>query len=473
MLTVADIFEGLSGYRPAWGGQKVNGAVIDSRLASSGCLFVALKGEQHDGHDYVKEAFKNGAHFAIVERDPGLDTPIIDLRAQNPVTGEYGLNPPLTFLVDESMSSLQQLARFWRSKLKMKTIGITGSVGKSTTKELAAEVLSQRFLTARNPGNMNNEIGLPLTILSLDESIERAVLEMGFYVAGEIDLLCSIAKPEIGVITNVGTVHAARAGSLADIARGKAELVRALPPAPEGVAILNYDDPLVKEMSVQTSARVFFYGLNPDADIWADHIESLGLDGMRFRLHSSNEVLHLRIPLIGRHSVHTALRAAAVGLVEGLTWEEIVRGLRSGQAQLRLVTTRGRCGALIIDDTYNASPDSTLAALNLLADLQGHKLAILGDMLELGQYENQGHEMVGIRAAQVVDVLITVGEKAHMIAASALSFGLRNDQVIEFDEAEEAIAYLQNKLEPGDVVLIKGSRAMRMDKIVTALEAHS
>ena len=473
MLKVADIFEALSGSRPSWAVQMVKGAVIDSRQAITGSLFVALKGEQHDGHEYVKDAFNNGAQIAIVERDPGLDTPLIDLRGLNRAISEPELSLPLTILVDDSLTSLQQVARFWRSKLNLKVIGITGSVGKSTTKELTGEVLSQRYRTARNPGNLNNEIGLPLTTLSLDESHERAVLEMGFYVAGEIALLCDIAKPEIGVITNIGTVHAARAGSLADIARGKAELVQALPPAPDGVAILNYDDPWVKEMAQQTRARVFFYGLNPGADIWADHIDGLGLDGIRFRLHYQNEILYLRIPLIGQHSVHTALRAAAVGLVDGLTWEEIVNGLRSGQAQLRLVTARTRSGALIIDDTYNASPDSTLAALNLLADLQGHKMAVLGDMLELGQYEQQGHEMVGFRAAQVLDRLIAVGERARIIAKAALAAGLSRNQVIELDEAAEAIEYLRGQLEPGDVVLIKGSRGMRMDQIVTALEIRS
>ncbi len=281
-------------------------------------------------------------------------------------------------------------------------IGITGSVGKSTTKELVAEVLDQHYRTLKSPGNLNNEIGLPLTLLSLGEGHQRAVLEMGFYVPGEIAFLCDLALPQVGVVTNVGTVHAERAGSQAEIARGKAELVQSLPPAPEGVAILNYDDPWVRGMAEKTRARVFFYGLDPQADLWADHVEGLGLEGIRFRLHYRHEVLHLRVPLIGRHSVHAALRAAAVGLVEGLTWQEIVNGLRSQHAQLRLVAVKTDTGALILDDTYNASPESTLAALNLLSEIDGRRVAVLGDMLELGQYERQGHEMVGARAAEVV-----------------------------------------------------------------------
>ena len=289
---------------------------------------------------------------------------------------------------------------------------------------------------------------------------------------GEIAFLCDLALPQVGVITNIGTVHAERAGSQEAIARGKAELVEALPPAPDGVAILNYDDPLVRAMEAKTRARVFFYGLDPQADIWADKIEGLGLDGIRFRLHYKKETLHLKVPLIGRHSVHTVLRAAAVGLIEGLTWQEIVNGLRSEHTQLRLVAVPAKNGALILDDTYNASPESTLAALNLLEELQGHKIAVLGDMLELGPYEKQGHEMVGLRAAKVVDQLVTVGKLAHGIAAAALQAGLPPIAVTELEDNQQAIDHLNHSLKARDVVLVKGSRSMRMDRIVAALEAR-
>ncbi len=193
--------------------------------------------------------------------------------------------------MENTVQALQQVARFWRRKLELRVVGITGSVGKSTTKELIAEVLGQRYRTLKNPGNLNNEIGLPLTLLRLGEGYEVAVLEMGFYVPGEIALLCDIALPQVGVVTNVGTVHAERAGSQEAIARGKAELVQSLPASPAGVAILNYDDPWVREMASKTSAQVFFYGLDPRADIWADEVEGIGLEGIRFRLHYRNEVL--------------------------------------------------------------------------------------------------------------------------------------------------------------------------------------
>ena len=280
-------------------------------------------------------------------------------------------------------AALQQIARFWRRQLDLRVIGITGSVGKSTTKEMIAEVLSTRYRTLKSPGNLNNEIGLPLTMLRLSSGYQCAVMEMGFYVPGEIAFLCDIALPQIGVVTNIGLVHAERAGSQEAIARGKAELIQALPPAPEGIAVLNFDDPWVRKMEEKTKARVFFYGLSPEANLWADNVVGLGLEGIRFRLHYQGETLYVRIPLIGHHSVHTALRAAAVGLVEEMNWQEILEGLNQGHTQLRLAAVRSQTGALLLDDTYNASPESMLAALNLLSELGGRKIAVLGDMLQL------------------------------------------------------------------------------------------
>jgi UDP-N-acetylmuramoyl-tripeptide--D-alanyl-D-alanine ligase len=291
---------------------------------------------------------------------------------------------------------------------------------------------------------------------------------MGFYVPGEIKFLCEIAQPHIGVITNIGTVHAERAGSQEAIARGKAELVENLPES--GVAILNLDDPFVVPMAQKTKARVFTYGLNPRADLWADQIEGLGLQGIRFRLHYHNEILHLKVPLIGRHSVHTALRAAAVALVEGMTWQEIVRGLQQGHSQLRLAVVTTKSGAIILDDTYNASPDSMLAALNLLGELQGNKWAVLGDMLELGQYEKQGHRMVGVRAAQIANRLIAIGERSKMIASAAENAGLSPSAITWVADVPAAIDLLKGLLKTDDVVLVKGSHGLHMERIVTALE---
>jgi len=472
MLSLNDAIEALKGVRPNWTHQIITDASIDSRKVIPGSLFVALPGERVDGHDYVGDAFSRGACYALVQREVPGENLILDLRGSAFPETDPGNALPLVLLVEDSLHAMQQIARFWRSKLNLRVVGITGSVGKSTTKELVASVLEQRYSTLKNLGNLNNEIGLPLTILSLSEGHQQAVLEMGFYVPGEIKFLCDIAHPHVGVITNIGTVHAERAGSQEAIAEGKSELVQALPPAPEGFAILNYDDPLVRAMAEKTQAQVLFYGLSPEADLWADQVEGLGLEGIHFRLHYRRETLHLRVPLIGRHSVHTALRAAAVGLVEGLSWQEIVNGLRSGHTQLRLAAVRAESGALLLDDTYNASPQSMLAALNLLDEMDGRKVAVLGDMLELGPYEWKGHEMVGRRAAEIVDELITLGERGRMIAAAACRAGFSPQNVTELESSEEAVEFLQERLCATDIVLVKGSRGMQMDSIVTALEAR-
>jgi len=306
MLTLADLVEGLTGRRPPnWEQKKLTEVVIDSRLARPGSLFVALKGEREDGHDFVADAFERGAIAAIVERrlDVGCT----------------------------------------------RVIGVTGSVGKTTTKEVIYGVLCQSFRTLKSEGNYNNEIGLPLTLLKLEPGYERVVLEMAMYDLGEIAELAAIARPHIGVVTNVGPTHLERLGTIERIAQAKTELVEALPD--DGVAILNGDDPWVRQMADKTRAEVFFYGLNPECDLWANHIESYGLEGIRFRFHSGSEIIHAKVPLLGRHSVHTALAAASVGLVEGQSWEEIMEGLR-GASQLRLVVVPGIGGTTILDDTY-------------------------------------------------------------------------------------------------------------------------
>jgi UDP-N-acetylmuramoyl-tripeptide--D-alanyl-D-alanine ligase len=469
MLTLADIIEALTGMRPAKAHSVITEAVVDSRQVIPGALFVAVPGQRQDGHAFVPETFKRGASCALIQQELAGDFTVLDLRGHPDLSAREFTEDHLCLLVEDSVKALQSVAKFWRSKLNVKVVGITGSVGKSTTKEVVADVLSQRYSTLKNPGNLNNEIGLPLTLLSLSEGHQRAVLEMGFYVPGEIAFLCELALPEMGVITNVGTVHAERAGDQETIARGKAELVQALPP--HGVAILNFDDPLVRKMAEGSQARVFFYGLDPAADIWADQVESQGLEGIRFRLHYADETLYLHVPMIGQHSVHTALRAAAVALADGLTWSEIIHGLHMNTTQLRLMAFRTRQGALVLDDTYNASPESTLAALNLLDELEGRKVAVLGDMLELGRYEQRGHEMVGIRAAEIVDLLVTVGERGRIIAGAALGAGLTGEQIVALENPQQAIDLLRQCLQRGDTVLVKGSHSMRMDRIVAALEA--
>ena len=498
MLTLGHVMKGIGlvqGQLPpdVWSQIEIRSAVIDSRLASPGCLFIALRGEHHDGHDFIGDAIERGAVAVIAEKEPAVPCTLFAMEgweasleglAGQPVQAEgmalEGFEPgePVCLLVPDSLSALQRAAAYWRRLHDVRVIGITGSVGKTTSKEVMAAVLSRRFLTLKSEGNYNNEIGLPLTLLALTDRHERVVLEMGMYDLGEIAHLADISLPQVGVVTNVGPTHLGRLGTIERIAQAKAELPRALPPAEEGgVAILNADDEWVRAMADQTQARIFTYGLGPDADLWANAIQSQGLEGVHFRLHFRQEEVYAHVPMLGRHSVHTALRAAAVGLVEGLAWEEIMAGLRDQSAQLRLLAVPGPMGSTILDDTYNSSPASCIAALNLLDELggaegEGRKIAVLGDMYELGGYEVEGHKLVGRRACDVVDILVAVGQLGQIIGEEALRAGMPAGSVHLVQTNAEAVDLLRTILQPdlaGDKILVKGSRGMAMEEIVASL----
>jgi UDP-N-acetylmuramoyl-tripeptide--D-alanyl-D-alanine ligase len=467
-ITLATVVEAICGERPAGWDRPVTSTVVDSREAEDGALFVALQGEEGDGHDYVGDAVSRGAIAAIVERELAIEGTVLDATAAS-VRWPESWSLPLMIKTSSSLRALQRAAALWRSRHDVRTIGITGSIGKTTTKELVASVLKRRYVTLKSQASHNNEVGLPLALMALTDAHERAVLEMGMYDVGEIAELARIARPHVGVVTVVGPVHLSRARTIERIAAGKRELVEALPPAPDGVAILNYDDERVRAMAAFTSARVLYYGLSSAADLWADEIEGLGLDGTRFQLHHGEDALHVKVPLLGRHSVQTALRAAAVGLVEGLTWQEIIEGLRAPSAQLRLVAVPGPSGSTLLDDTYNASPTSAIAALNLLDELDGRKIAVLGDMRELGDLEQEGHEKVGMRALEVADILVTVGLLGRLIGETALRWGMAPDAVWMVDTNEEAVALLKGMVAATDVILVKGSRVLEMEGIVDSL----
>lgn len=464
MLTLGHFLETLTDYETADTDPSVVSVVIDSREVSTGSLFVAFAGENVDGHDYVQDAFRRGACAALVERPVAGDHVTIDLRSG---AAPSALIPPVCLLVESTLAALQESAMAWRKRFSTRVIGITGSVGKTTTKELTHAVLSRRFNTLKSAGNQNNEIGLPLTLLNLQRHHQRAVLEMGMYGQGEICLLCELGQPDIGVVTMIGPVHLERAGSMKAIIAAKQELVEALPA--DGVAILNRDDKRVMAMAPHTSARIFSYGLDRRADLWADNIRSMGLEGIRFTFHHAGESLNLHVPMLGRHSVHTSLRAAAVGLVEEMSWEEIAAGLRDTSAQLRLVAVPGPKGSIVVDDTYNSSPDSAFAALKLLEDLDGRRIAVLGDMLELGHIEEESHRLVGRRAAAVADLLITVGPRSRWIGEEAKAVGMPASKVLILDEVADVSAALLEIIQEHDTILVKGSLGMRLDRIVSAL----
>ena len=371
-------------------------------------------------------------------------------------------------LVPDVLWGLQDMAGSWRRQHPgCRVVGVTGSVGKTSTKEAIAAVLSHRHRVLKSEGNYNNEIGLPLTLLQLETDHSRVVLEMGMYAEGEIARLVEIARPSMGVVTNVGPVHLERLGSMEAVARAKAELPQGLPR--DGVLILNGDDPRVRAMARETPAStIITYGLRSDCSLRAEKVESHGLGGIEAHFRYHGQVWPIRLPWLGRHNVYVALAAAAVGVAEGLPWEDIAAGLRECTSLGRLRVVSGVAGTTILDDTYNASPASTLANLDLLAELAGRRVAVLGDMLELGSYEEEGHRAVGRRAAEILDLLVTIGPRARWIAEEAQS--LNPALTVQIQEDRRGVAaWLRQRLRAGDYVLVKGSRATALEEVVAAL----
>ncbi len=446
---MADVWEGINGLLVAGGGPAgatFSRAVIDSREAAAGDLFFALRGERADGHDFVAAALAAGAAGAVVERP--LEAP---------------LNAAV-FQVSDTLQALQRLAAYWRRRHDVGVIAVTGSVGKTTCKELIASVLARRHRVLKSEANINTEIGIPLTLLGLTPQHERAVLELGMYAPGDIALLAKIAAPRIGVVTNVGPVHLERLGSMGAIAAAKAELVEALPP--DGVAVLNGDDARVAAMAVRTRAQAVLYGLSSQCHVRAGELDGHGLEGISFRLIFGRDSVRVRCPLPGKHHVYPALAAAAVALQEGFTLNEIADALAEARFDLRLRVLPGPNGCTLIDDTYNASPASMLAALDLLSELPGRRVALLGDMRELGDAEEAGHRRVGERAAAVCDLVFVIGERARPLAAAAAA-GLRETHFL--NSKEEAIERLRRETRTGDHLLIKASRALALEDVVDAL----
>lgn len=432
--------------------RPIRGAAVDSRRVQPGNLFVALPGERTDGHEHLVEAIEAGAAALLVSRPgalPEADGSVSIIRVANP------------------LAALHVLATAWRSRFDPLTVGITGSIAKTSTKEAVAAVLAGRLRTLKNEGNENNEIGLPLTVLRLAADDQALVLEMGMYVEGEIADLVRIARPRIGVVTAIQPVHLARIGSIEAIETEKGRLVEGLPPG--GTAILNADDPRVVRMAERTAARVLTYGFDPGADVRAEEVAANGSDGMRFDLRTSSGGRSMTVPLLGRHAVHNALAAAAVGIAAGLDLEAIAAGLASGTGAAHRGELVRLGDVTLFDDSYNAAPASMLAALDVLAGLRGRRIAVLGDMLELGDESDAGHRRVGQAAGRIADLLIVVGDEAEGIAEGAIETGLEPERILRVADGEAAHDVLRPRLVPGDVVLVKASRGIGLDRLVDAL----
>jgi UDP-N-acetylmuramoyl-tripeptide--D-alanyl-D-alanine ligase len=431
--------------------RPVRGGAVDSRRVEPGNLFVALPGERTDGHRFLGQAVAAGAAALLVTTPPDP----VELDALGDVT---------VVRVEDGLAALHAVASAWRARFVPLVVGITGSIAKTTTKEATAAVLGAAMPTLRTEGNENNEIGLPLALLRLGPEHRAAVLEMGMYAGGEIAILAALGRPSIGVVTAVAPVHLERVGSLEAIERAKAELVQALPAG--GWAVLNADDPRVGGFGRWTTARVVTYGLDTEADVAAASVEAHGAAGMTFEIVARAPRparLAVHIAALGRHNVSNALAAAAVGLVAGLADETIAEGLARPWG--RAVAHRGT----LLDDTYNAAPQTVAAALGVLASLPGRPVAVLGEMLELGPLHEVSHREVGEAAARVVAELVVVGVGAEGIAAGAAAAGLDPGRIHRAADCEAVLPVLGRVLRPGDVVLVKASRGVALESVVESL----
>jgi UDP-N-acetylmuramoyl-tripeptide--D-alanyl-D-alanine ligase len=447
---------------------EVDGCIIDSRQAKGGEMFFALKGEQVDGHDYIEAAWKKGAVLAIAEEAHFEGTGI-------------GFSVPedkALLLVESVFWAFRELAKAWRLELGAKVVGVTGSNGKTTTKDMIAAVLSQCFRVYRSKENHNNELGLPLTVLNAPVGTEILVLEMGMRGLGEIRDLCEVAQPDLGVITNIGTTHLELLLTQERIAQAKWELVEALPK--DGIAIINAEDLWSVKKAKSDSHPIRFYGTEgkfAQPQIIGAQLRPLGTLGTTFEVNFQSEETTAHLPLPGQHNVLDALAALAVGTALGVSLADGCVGLgRMELSKMRLEIRQGVSGATLISDVYNANPVSMQASLKVLKErASGHKtLAILGEMYELGSAAESGHREVGRTLAELgVSELITVGKLAEEIAQGARAAGYPEDHIkVTMTRAEavtEALKFLERSGQES-WVLIKGSRGMKMEEITMKLE---
>lgn len=422
---------------------KCNAVSSDTRTIRPGSLFIALRGERFDGNAYLKTAFERGASVALAER-PYPGWPVV--------------------LVDDAYKALRALAAAYRRRFSMPVIGVTGSVGKTSTKEMIFAVLSQAFRTHKNMGNLNNLIGMPMSVFGLEQSHEAAVFEMGMSAFGEIAALSQVAAPDIGVITNIGISHIEMLGSRENILKAKLEILEGMRPG--GKLILNGDDDLLA--TVQTDqAEIITYGIENHACMYVAEQVAGSSEGTTFLLHHPGGSMEIRLPVVGKHNVYNALAAFAIGRALGMEPETIAAGLLQYEPTGYRQKIEKLGGITFIEDCYNASPDSMKAAFDVLNAVQptGRKLAVLADMLELGDTAAEAHRAVGKAAAENgVDILFSLGENARYYQEGFRTGG--GAKSTHFEEKTALTDALCNTLQKGDAVLFKGSRGMRLEEII-------
>jgi len=425
----------------------ITGMQHDSRAVRVGDLFVALPGERADGHDFVENAKKAGAVAALVSRKVDCDLPQI--------------------VVENTLKAYGSIAREYRQNADVCVVAITGSVGKTTTKEMISCVLSGKYRVSKTQGNHNNDLGLPITIMEMPANTQIAVLELGMNHFGEMSYLTSIAKPNTVVITNIGTMHIEHLGTREGILKAKLEIMEGI--QDDGVAVFNGDEPLLWNLREGSHRRIYFGIENDQCDVVAEEIRPID-GGVYFTVRGLGQRFQIFVPQEGRHMVYNALAAAAVGLLNGVSPESI-------QYQLGLFHNTGmrqnifeEHGFVIIEDCYNAGPESMEAALRVLGEhkTESRRIAVLGDMLELGSRAMAEHYRVGRLAAATADLVLTYGEHSERIVTGAITGGMSSKFAMHFEDQEDMASTLKRLARTGDVILFKGSRGMHMEKVLKA-----
>lgn len=442
--------------------QQFTSISTDSRTLSPGGLFVALKGEQFDGHQFIAQAVSRGGSGVIVDQGEVENIGLRDL--QVPVVG-----------VPDTLRAFGDLAEFWRRLYPVPVVAITGSNGKTTTKEMVASILDRSWKVLKNQGTFNNLVGLPITLLQLNNTHQAAVVELGMNQPGEIKRLTEIVSPDVGLITNIQPAHLQGLGTLEGIEAAKGELFAGM--AASATIVVNRDDPRVLNLASSFPGRQVSFSVNGEsADITLDRILAMDVDGSRFLLKLPEETLEIDLPVLGLHHLNNAVAAAAVVWALNLPTKTIANGLANFKPvdkRMEVLTIPGEIS--IINDSYNANPVSMAAALETLRQVkkQGRGFAVLGDMLELGDESAALHSQVGAKAAQEgVDYLLALGEQASHLLAGAAEAGMDSNRLIQASDHQEIASQVRNLMAAGDWILVKGSRGMRMEKVVEILVAE-
>lgn len=428
---------------------EVVSITTDSRQAEPGCLFVPIVGERVDAHKFIPQVMEAGAMATLSEQ-----------------VLEDACFPYI--LVESSLQAVKDIAEFYLEQLEIPVVGITGSVGKTSTKEVIASVLKEKYRTLKTQGNFNNELGLPLTIFRLRDEDEIAVLEMGISDFGEMSRLAKVAKPDTCVITNIGTCHLEYLGDRDGVLKAKTEIFNYLKPG--GHIVLNGDDDKLATVTDYQEIRPVFFGLGEGLAVYGDEIVSHGLKGMSCRIHMDGEAFDVRVPMPGRHMIYNALAAAAVGRIYGLTPGQIKKGIESLEpisGRFKMIETEK---FMIVDDCYNANPMSMKASLDVLKDGGGRRVAILGDMGELGENEAALHEQVGEHAGKCgIDVCICAGRLSKGMAEKAAAVNPELKVIYEPDR-DTLLKHLDVYVQKGDTILVKASHFMKFEEVVKHLQ---